>query len=218
MSSINKNKYIIFCNQDLAHFKEITSVCFSKKMHLWNQGDAAQNIFLITSGFVDVYKITPEGEEKIFGLFGPGNAIGLSAAMSKGNYPASCIAQTEVEAIKIPYQKVLNQMQSSEQEAFNECFKNLLMQHQDILLDKINTISSGSIEERMNTFFSTLVDRFGESYCDSYFLISLPLTKTQIAKYIDARVETVIRQFSRWKKEELIIFKDKGVLINKKFI
>lgn len=218
MISTNKKAMANCCIKGLIKVDGVNTITHPRKSHLWLQGEKAENIYFIESGFVDVYTVCASGEEKLIGLFGPGNAIGLSATLNKTNYPAFCRAQTKVTVIKIPYYQTIQKLTSQTLKSTEQCFRRLLVEHQNILFDKIQTVSSGPLEDRLNTFFKSLVDRFGTYSENNTYFIALPLTKTQIAKYIDVRVETMIRHFSQNKSKNHIVFKPDGIVVHNDFL
>lgn len=73
-----------------------------KGSDLFHQGDAAGHFFVILSGWVKLYRTTPEGEEALVGLFTRGDVFGEAALLSGGIYPLSAQAAEESKVIAIP--------------------------------------------------------------------------------------------------------------------
>src|ERR1051326_8252636 len=55
----------------------------------FNEGDAASEFFVLTSGRVKLTQVTPAGHQVVFGLIGPGDAFGGVGAFGDPNYPVS---------------------------------------------------------------------------------------------------------------------------------
>jgi CRP-like cAMP-binding protein len=151
---------------------------------------------------IEIVNTNKNGEERIIGIFGPGDIIGLSAILNKINYPAfALIASKTCKVLK-------HYIRSSDQELDNNNYENMLswqrkklFLHEEILREKIFVLGAGQVHQRLIELFEHLINRFSKIDISSKnILIPISLTKTQIAKIVEARVETVIRTLSKWEK------------------
>jgi len=68
---------------------------------LFISGEPAERFFLILSGAVKLYKLSPRGDQQILHLYGPGAAFGEAAVLAGVPYPASAEAVEDVELLSV---------------------------------------------------------------------------------------------------------------------
>ena len=66
---------------------------------------------------------------------------------------------------------------------------------------------------RIAMFILDLDERFGDEREDGSHAIPLALPRGRIASYVDARVETVIRCLSAWRRKGLLISESDAMVI-----
>ena len=59
---------------------------------LFSEGDPCGGLYLIASGRVRIYKVSPSGREQVLAVEGPGASIAELPVFDGGNYPASAAA------------------------------------------------------------------------------------------------------------------------------
>lgn len=181
---------------------------------LWSMGDRADFVAIIVSGAVEISKTSVDGQETCLGIFGCSDAVGISAALARTEYPATArsIAKN-TEIIKIFVRPLLQGGAEPWYEELSQWLRKLLLAHEHVLRDKIDVLSAGRVESRLIALFDRLIARFGEAESKKGFRIPFAISKTQIAKLIEVRPETVIRTLSHWQKKSWIQFKDEQIFI-----
>jgi CRP-like cAMP-binding protein len=58
---------------------------------IWRTGDAGEFIAVVLEGLVEIRRFSGRDEESCLGIFGPADAIGLSALMNKRPYPGNAM-------------------------------------------------------------------------------------------------------------------------------
>jgi CRP-like cAMP-binding protein len=71
----------------------------------------------------------------------------------------------------------------------------------EAFIRKIDIVSAGSIHRRMAALLAMLIERHGVSTGDNAACLPYKLTLAQIGGIADARIETVARVLSQWKKQ-----------------
>jgi len=66
------------------------------------EGDASAGLWIVESGRVKAYKLSPDGQEYILRFFGPGDTFNDLAALDNAPNAASTMAVTDVSAWAIP--------------------------------------------------------------------------------------------------------------------
>lgn len=88
---------------DLNSFLDIASIRdYSKGKPLFHQGDRADRLFAVLSGWVKLFRHTAEGDEAVTALFTRGDVFGEAAVFDGGLYPFSAQAAEEARLIEIP--------------------------------------------------------------------------------------------------------------------
>lgn len=59
---------------------------------LFREGEAADTLFCVLTGYIRVYKLDPDGREADVELYGPGDMIGVSLVFDGGRYTATAQA------------------------------------------------------------------------------------------------------------------------------
>lgn len=164
---------------------------------MWHGGEPAQYVAVVQSGLLRLGRPNAEGEAYSYGIFGPGEMVGLYAALDDGVYPSDATAvNNTVEVIKIPAEVLLDSMRRDPQVGMAVC--RALMQFTATLRAKIEIISAGPVPNRIASLMLYLVSRFGQMQGNHAAFLPLPLTREQIGELVGARFETVIRTLSQW--------------------
>src|SRR5262245_65177022 len=74
---------------------------------LFNEGDAADQLYTVVTGRVKVFKMAARGTDVILEIFGPGDPVGAVAVYEARPYPASAMALEPTTCVPIPRQDFL---------------------------------------------------------------------------------------------------------------
>jgi len=80
----------------------VTEHSFASGQVIFTEGDKADGFYIVASGRVKIYKLSPEGKEQILHVFGPGEPFAEVAMFSGGTLPAHAEAIKESKVIFIP--------------------------------------------------------------------------------------------------------------------
>lgn len=164
---------------------------------MWQGGEPAQYVALIESGLLRLGRPNNGGESYSYGIFGPGELVGLFAALHGGVYPTDATAvNSTVEVIKISSESLIEAMQKEPLVGIAVC--KALVEFTNVLRAKIEIISAGPVPNRIAALMLYLVSRFGKMQGERSAFLPLPLTREQIGELVGARFETVIRTLTQW--------------------
>lgn len=110
---------------------------FQRDEQLFAEGDPCSGMFLIASGKVRIYKLSPSGRQQILAVEGPGASFAELPVFDGGNYPAAASAMEDTELLFISRRD----------------FQNFCREHPDVGLKVIAVVGSrlrrlvGIIEE-----------------------------------------------------------------------
>jgi CRP-like cAMP-binding protein len=147
------------------------------------------------------------------GIFGPSDVIGISATIKKATYPGNAKSISKNSEIIKLYLRPLLEAKKPYNNEIQIWIREILLQHEQILRDKIDLTNSGKTENKLFVLLNQLIQRFGKIESQFCYFIPIHLTRSQIGKLTGSRVETIIRLMSRWKKQNLITLNADGIRI-----
>jgi len=110
---------------------------FQKDEQLFAEGDPCTGLYLVASGKIRIFKLSPSGREQILAMEGPGSSFAELPVFDGGNYPASASAMEDTEVLFVS----------------RKDFQNFCREHPDVALKVIAVVGSrlrrlvGIIEE-----------------------------------------------------------------------
>jgi CRP/FNR family transcriptional regulator len=144
---------------------------------------------------------TTHGQEIVMELLGPGQCLGLYAAIEGRPFPLSAVAVTHAWYVKIPTSVLLPVYRES------DLLKDQMVRNLSPRLRKAHEmmarLSSGRVEERIAAILFILADTYG-SRSDHRLQLHVPLTRQDISEMAGTTVETTIRVLSRWQKDGVV--------------
>lgn len=104
---------------------------------LFSEGEPCEGLFIVASGRVRVFKLSPTGREHVLTVEGPGSSIAELPVLDGGDYPASAAAVDESEVLFLSRQQ----------------FRAFCIEHPEVLLKVLEVVGGrlrrlvGIIEE-----------------------------------------------------------------------
>jgi len=172
-------------------------VSLRKDQTLFDEGARAVDYYQVAEGSVKMFIVSPDGQEFIQGIFGPGESFGEPALLGNFPYPGSAKA---IEAGKI-WKLAGDYFFEMLKENFDLHLKltQVLCQRLRYKSMVLSEISSHDPDHRIYTllqYYKSKNARPGE-----HGPMRIPYTRQQIADMSGLRVETVIRAVKRMEKE-----------------
>lgn len=81
-----------------------------KGEQIFLEGSEASAFFIVVSGKVKIYKLSPDGKELTLHIHGPGEPVAEAAIFDSITYPASCLALEETILVRISREEFLDMM------------------------------------------------------------------------------------------------------------
>ena len=72
---------------------------FQRGELLFGEGDACTGLFLVASGKIRIFKLSPSGREQVLAIEGPGSSFAELPVFDGGNYPAAASACEDAEVL-----------------------------------------------------------------------------------------------------------------------
>lgn len=178
----------------------------------WRAGDPSWAFAFVVRGIVKLARPRVGGRADILGIFGPGEAIGIVAALRGIPYPADALAASkEAEVVQIPRIEVLHA--SGREIEFTNALAHCCACRACGMRDMNNVLAAGGVEARLAALLVSLADRFGDIDEDAALRVPVVLTRAELASCISSTMETVIRTMSRWDADGVVETCDQGFVV-----
>ncbi len=166
-----------------------------------SHGDAANNFWLVLSGWIKLTRQTPDGKESIIGLCTEGDVFGEAALFSHANYPYTAEAIGRgVELIAIP--ATIMRPLVAKDSHLSKHIMSLLNERTAQAQLKLEHMTTMSAAQRLGCFLLRLC----HMQVDGAKTLEIPVEKHILAAYLGMKPETLSRSQQQLKAV--------GVLVN----
>ena len=188
----------------------VTKKHFQQGALLFGEGDPCTGLFLVASGRIRIFKLSPAGREQVLSIETPGSSFAELPVFDGGNYPASASALEDAEVLFIS----------------RKDFQNYCREHPDVALKVIAVVGSrlrrlvGIIEDlsfttvrqRLIALILRLTQASGTPAKDG---VRVELTKTHqdLAAELGTVRELVSRNLSRLQAEGFLEVDGRKIIV-----
>jgi len=198
----------LFKGISLTSRKALASVCVPRNVKktelLFSEGDSGDNLFILVTGSVRIYKSGGGDRETVIKLIKPGEIFAEAVLFELATYPASAVSLKTGLVYKIPKRQFHDLLDKAD---FRNDFILMLMKKQRYLADQLHAAAVFDVEERLVRF---LVEHYGKK--DEY---RLDISKKDIASAIGTIPETLSRVLARMEREGTLIVTGKTIRFKK---
>ncbi len=204
----------LFCNltpEALADFDTIgILVSHAPGARLFTEGDAARNVFVICSGQVKLYSTSREGRILILKIAGPGDLLGLNAALAEA--PHEVTAETiEPCQLKTVRKEEFVRFLNAHGIASMHAAQSLSAEYQTVFNNARRLALSGSAAGRLAHL---LLEWARSAACGREELkFTMALTHEEVANMAGTSRETVTRLLNQFRRDKLITIKGVSMTI-----
>ncbi len=168
---------------------------FKKGEILFEEGADAEGFYIVASGKVKVYKLSPDGRERILHVVQAGHSFAEAAIFDDGRYPAFAETLQPATLLFFPKQEFLDLLHLHSQLAINMIAGLSHFLRQFTL--QIEDLTFRDVPARLARYLLSIYD-------EKLVLISLPVSKTQLASNLGTTSETLSRTFRKLSDDEII--------------
>ena len=183
---------------------------FNKGELIFLEGGPCPGLFVVHSGAVKIFKMSPAGREQTLGIEAPGRPVAELAVLDEGPYPASAAAIEDTVVFMIPKAE----------------FHRLCRHHPDIAFRIIRSLAGrfrklvGLVEilaflevgQRLARFLIERIKQEGKSTPNGIEVL-VDMSHQDIASRIGTVRELVSRSFSRFQEQGLLAVKNRTVTV-----
>lgn len=177
---------------------------------LWRQGGDNRLVLFIEQGLAVTSRHIREGVDRAYGVYGPGDSLGIFAIWAGMRYPTDAFAlNSGLVAVGLETDALVR---CAEREpALAEPLRAEIGHFTEAFLRKIDIVSAGTVSRRIATLLASLIERHGVPIGAGAACLPYKLTLAQVGSIADARVETVARVFGEWKKAGWLAIDSDGI-------
>jgi CRP-like cAMP-binding protein len=177
---------------------------------IFSEGEPADTFYMVTSGRVKVFKMTPMGKDVILEIFGVGDPIGAVAVYEGWPFPASAVALEDTTCVLIERREFFGLL-----EQHPSLVRGLLLgltQRLIELTNRLAELTGGRVEPRFARLFLKLAGEMGRD-AEGGLFIPMALSRQELADLTGTTIETAIRIMSRWGKQGIVRTDKDGFLL-----
>jgi CRP/FNR family transcriptional regulator, dissimilatory nitrate respiration regulator len=194
----NSQMFFALATDELEALLNITEQqTYQKGETIFWEGDAGTGFFLVISGKVKVFKVSPEGKEQILQVFGAHEHFAEVPAFDGQSFPASAAALERTELLFFPRTAFLELLKVHPSLAVN--LLKVFARHLRRFAKVIEDLSLREVPGRLAAYLLYLSDRTGNQND-----VELDLTKGQLAALLGTIPETLSRVFAKLSNEKII--------------
>jgi len=197
--------------EDLKRIKAIASLKrVGKKEILFSDGEEAKGFYVILSGKVKLYKISPDGKEQILHVVSAPDSFAEAALFLEGSYPAFAEALADSQLLFFPKRDFIQLIERNPQLSIN-----MIVSLSHFLRKFASLIEELSLKEVSSRIAKYLIDLSLESAKEGRKIkeVDLDLSKTQLASKLGTVSETLSRSLAKMKARKIIDVKRNRILI-----
>lgn len=189
----------LFAGTTDADLDELLAVCRSRQHErgevLFSEGEEALGFYIVASGKVKIYKLSPEGKERILHIVHQGGTFAEAAIFGSGRYPAYAEPLEKSVLIFFPKREFLTLLHERSQIAVNMIggLSRFLRQ----FATQIEELTFKDVPARLARY---LLELAGERANQ----VELPISKSQLASNLGTVSETLSRTLRKLSDDELI--------------
>ena len=172
---------------------------------LFCEGEPAAHFFVVLSGWVKLFRISPHGSEAVVGVFTKGQSFAEGAALQRAVYPVGAEAVTDCRVLQVRAATVLDLMRTHQE----LCCAMLAttFKHLHRLVGEIEQLKAQNGTQRVAEFLLDLcpVD-------DGACTVTLPYEKVLIAGRLGLKPESLSRIFTRLRESGVTVSQNRAVI------
>jgi CRP/FNR family transcriptional regulator len=203
--------------EDLKRIKGIAILRqVGKREVLFSEGEEAKGFYVILSGKVKLYKISPEGKEQILHMVSAPDAFAEAALFLEGSYPAFAEALVDSRLLFFPKRDFVHLIEKNPQLSINMIVS--LSHFLRKFASLIEELSLKEVSSRVAKYFIDLSLKSVRNGKNSKE-VDLDLSKTQLASKLGTISETLSRTLSKMKSKGVIdVDKNRILILNRELL
>ena len=181
-----------------------------KREVIFSDGEEAKGFYVILSGKVKLYKISPEGKEQILHVVSAPDAFAEAALFLEGSYPAFAEALSDCQLLFFQKRDFTRLIEKNPQLSINMIVT--LSHYLRRFASLIEELSLKEVSSRIAKYLIDLSLKLSKEGKNSKE-VELDLSKTQLASKLGTISETLSRTLAKMKAKGIIDVRKNRILI-----
>jgi CRP/FNR family transcriptional regulator len=175
---------------------------YDKDRTVFSEGDECNGFYVVADGRVKIYKVSMEGKEQIFHIYGPSNPFGEVPVFSGQKFPANAQTLLKSHLLFFPKASFVDLISNNPSLSLN-MLAALSIRLREFTV-QIENLSLKEVPGRLAGYLVYLAEKQGHK--DH---VTLNISKGQLASLLGTIPETLSRVFARMSSHKLIEVKGK---------
>ncbi len=175
---------------------------------LFREGEKSEGFYVLQTGSISVYKLTPDGREQIICVFRPPESFAEVTLATVETYPANAIALEPSQVVVVDRARFRDLVRRQPELALH--MLGAMSLHLKHLVQSLQDIKGLQIEHRLADW---LLRQSPAASAGCPVSIELPITKKVLAGQLNVTSETLSRTFARFRREGLILVRGANIQI-----
>jgi CRP/FNR family transcriptional regulator len=176
---------------------------------LFLPGSPLQALYVVRSGSLKTFVTNEQGETQILGFHLPGEILGLDA-ISTDRHQCTAEALERTTVCEVPFSRlsqVALQVPELQRQLLRVISREVMRDHEHLVM-----MGRRHAQERLAIFLKSLSGRYARLKRDPA-LLTLPMSRYELANYLGLVVETVSRLFTRFQQMGVLEVRRKTIRI-----
>ncbi|HEY8436383.1 MAG TPA: Crp/Fnr family transcriptional regulator [Haloplasmataceae bacterium] len=181
------------------------------------ENEPAHYVYYVKSGHVKVFKVSEDGQETIFDIYNPNSFVAVGVLFNEPQvYPASASVIGDTILYAIPVHVLEDAIVAKPESA--RAWIRYMNQRLTFVQRRLSQQIFADSQVRFKRLISYLANKYPTKEEGDYLLVSIPITKQELAELLNIRRETLSRMLSKLKEEKACIIKNKQVAVLKQWL
>jgi CRP-like cAMP-binding protein len=168
---------------------------FPANARIFDEGERALGLYLVLTGSVKIFKVSPRGHEQVLAVLGPGQTFAEAPVFQGGGYPASSQSLEESELIFVEREALLKLLRSDPEMALRMMAGMAFKLRR--LVSLVEDLTLRDARGRLCRYLVGLAEE-GVDY------VQLPVQQTLLSRMLGLTSETLSRTLKNLRDDEII--------------
>lgn len=200
----------LFNGLQKSYLQELVAICepqlLPKGQLVFSEGDKGNGFYLVQSGRVKIYKVSPNGKEQILHIFGEGEPFGEVPVFAGQSFPAHAVSLEKSRLLFFPRQAFIQLIEKYPAMALNMLA--VLSRRLRQFTVMIDSLSLKEVPGRLAAYLLYL-----SKQQDDAKKIELDITKTQLASLLGTIPETLSRMLAKISNQGMVELNGSHIVI-----
>jgi len=184
---------------------------YDKGKAVFSEGENGNGFYIVASGKVKIFKVSPGGKEKILHIYGPGNPFGQVPVFSGKRFPAHARTLLKSHLLFIPRDRFVMLISANPSLAINMLGVMSLRLREFAV--QIENLSLKEVPGRLAAYLLYLSREQLLSGRGKAPIVRLVISKNQLASLLGTIPETLSRIFAKMTEQGLISVEGRDILL-----